>query len=170
MPLIAAGDFMNPLWSHARAGTTNLNMLASAGSFTTGVQFHVDRPGITCVGLRFFGVASAAKTVKCKLYDAAGTLLASALFAISANGSYEVSWTSPIALTAFALYRVCTWQNDGLNYYVYTGANSNPPARPFPAGGVVVYNSLALFLAGDTAPTTAAAAEQYPVEPILGLQ
>lgn len=164
MPLLRTVD-INPRWSHARGGAS-LTPTASAGNFTVGVTFHVELPGISCIGCRFYAVASAAKTIKAKLYNAAGTLLDTQSLAISANGVYEVAW-GVNALTPFALYRVCTWQTDGLNYTTYPIANANAPGRPFPAGGAVVYNSIQQFLGGDTAPTNLASGETYPVEPIL---
>jgi hypothetical protein len=157
-------ESLSQRWSPASTGAA-LAVGASAGNFTSGIQFSVGRQ-VSCKGLRFYGVAAAAKVVKCKLYNAAGVLLASASIGISKNGTYEVSWP-PVVLTPFALYRVCTWQTDGLNYYAFIAASANAPARPFYAGGAVVINNFALFLAGDTAPTSTAASEAYPVEPVL---
>jgi hypothetical protein len=157
---------VNPLWSHAR-GAPYLSPSSSAGNFTTGVTFNVTRTGIRCIGMRFYVVASAAKTIKCKLYDAAGTLQQTTNVAVSANGVFETYWTTPFALTIFSLYRVCTWQTDGLNYTIYINSAGNMPVRPFPAGGVVIYNSVQQFLAGDAAPTSLAGTETYPCEPIL---
>jgi hypothetical protein len=160
-------DQINPTWSPCRSGAALGVNNASASSFTVGVQFNVARPNISCVGIRFYGVATVAKTVRCKLYDNAGTLLASNNFAISSTGLYEATFTTPIALTAFALYRACIWQSDGLNYYAFTLTSANPPARPFYAGGVVVYNNVAINSAGDVAPSGTASAEGYAVEPML---
>ena len=169
MPNKQSGNDLNPVWSHALGGGS-LAVLASSGNFTTGTQFHVIVPNVACVGMRFWGVVAGSKTVKCKLYSAGGSLLASTPITISTTGSYDVYWSTPQALNAFSLYRVCTWQNDGLNYYAYTATAANAPARPFPVSGVVIYNSIALFLSGDTAPNNAAAAEAYPCEPILAWQ
>jgi len=163
--LEARSETNGPKWSPATEGAS-LGVTATAGNFTTGVQFSVGR-SVNCTGLRFYGVAAAAKTVKAKIYDAGGVLLASSAVTISRSGTYLVKWPVAVKLKPFALYRVAVYQIDGLNYYAYPAASANAPARPFYAGGAVVLNNIALFLGGDVAPTNTAAGEAYPVEPVL---
>jgi hypothetical protein len=166
MGLYAPTDLINPTWSAARNGGV-LSSSAGAVNATTGMQFNVTQPNISCVGVRFYSATSAAKTVKVKLYDAAGTLLSSSTVATNALAVFEVFFPGQ-ALTPFALYRACIWDQAGASYYFYAPASANAPARPFYAGGVLVVNNPGINGAGDVAPTTnASGTEFYPVEPIL---
>jgi hypothetical protein len=159
-------DLVNQRWSIARcAGFVSATSLS--GSLTTGIVFHVTRSGIRCVGMRFYAAVTGAKTVKAKLYDAAGTLQQTANVSAGSSGVFEAFWTTPLALTAFASYRVSTWQTDGVNYTNYIYANAHAPVVPFPAGGVVIITNAALSGAGDVAPITTDSGNGYPCEPIL---
>jgi hypothetical protein len=164
MSLFDIADALNPTWSHARGGAALASFSGSVNA-TTAVQFHVLSP-VLCIGVRFYCATSAAKTIKGKLYNAAGTLLGSASISTSATGVYEVFFTGA-ALTAHALYRACIWDQAGVSYFFYTPANANAPPRPFYAGGVVVYNILGMNGTGDVAPTLNPGSEFYPIEPIL---
>lgn len=154
----------NQMWSPTRSGAS-LGITNAAGNFTVGTRFHVGQPGVSCTGVRFYS-PTAGKSVKVSLWNAAGTRLDS-VTVTGAVGVNVASFSASTALTPHALYRVSMWQTDTVNYYPFPAANANPPARPFYAGGVVVLDNIALFLAGDAAPITTAAAEAYPVEPIL---
>ncbi len=147
---------------------SQLAVTQQAGSFTGGVKFLVSESGLTCTGVRFYAVVASSKTFKISIWDAAGVRLTSNTIVVPVTGTYVITFTSPQALTAGAMYRVSMWQTDGANYTKATlsGLIGVVPSRPFFAGLATIVD-VSLFLAGDSAPTSAAATEAYLLEPLF---
>lgn len=151
------------LWYSAARHATRSAATSSAGNFTVGCRFYANID-VNCIGVRFYWIAAASKSVKVSLWDNTGTRLATATVTVPSTGIYAGFFAS-VALTAYALYRVTCWQTDGANY---TNNSSTPYFNPPVLGGAAVFWDLTrLYLAGDAAPTTTAASEVYTSDPIL---
>lgn len=138
-----------------------------AGNFTVGTQFMVTRT-VKCTGVRFhWGVAN--KTVKTQVWSDGGQSLANASVSVSATGSYESTFSSPVTLNAGQFYRVSAYQTDTSNYTSIPSSATGFPARPFYAGGYITFVNIVLFQAGDAFPNTSAVTEYYAVEPRIRL-
>jgi hypothetical protein len=105
--------------------------------------------------------------VKVTLWTDGGSSLATANQTVASTGLFETLFSSPIALTAGALYRVGAWQNDGANYSKSAASSFTFPTFPFFTGDLYTLHSHNIYAAGDAMPTTVSAVEVYGVDPIL---
>lgn len=145
----------------------------AAGAFTTGISFVPTRQ-VTVTGVKFYKAGGTSRTYRAKLWNAAGTVLASVDVATTAAGIYTATFSSPQTIAqesgAGAIYKVSIWETSNS---FYTRINSGSPcvlppaATPFLASRSVLIKHLGAFKAGDADPTSEAAAERYPVEPVI---
>lgn len=143
------------------------------GDYTGGTIFVPTRAGMTCTGLHFYWPGGASKTVKCSLWNTAGTRLQTVNVAASTAGIYTATWTSTETLTAGKHYRVSIWVNDSTKYVYLTSGNlSTYTASTFVIGdlngktiGPGVFRYQGGYAAGDAFPSTADATNLYLVEP-----
>lgn len=142
--------------------------LALSGSFSVGVKFS-PRGACVCSGVRFYWVVASSKTVKVTLWTDGGSSLATATQTVASTGLFEKLFTTPVSLTAGALYRVGAWQDDGANYTKANGPSLTFPTFPFFTGDMYTLHNHNFFVAGDAMPTTAAVSEVYGVDPILNV-
>jgi len=138
---------------------------ADASAVELGVRFQASAAG-TITGLRFYKGAQNTGTHIADLWSASGTLLASATFAgETASGWQQVSFSSPVALTAGTTYVAAYHTNTG--HYsdtagYFTTAHSSG-ALTAPASGNGVYN----YGASDSFPTNTYNATNYWVDVVF---
>ncbi len=104
---------------------------------TVGFKFRSDVNGFA-TGLRFYKGAANTGTHTGSLWTAAGTLLATATFASeTASGWQEVSFSSPVAITANQTYVASYYSASGyfaLNENYFTAAVDSPPLHALADG------------------------------------
>jgi hypothetical protein len=159
----------------------NAPQAPSGAAQTDGCMFFI-RPGVNLdiTGIRFYWHGAAATTVKCVLWSVAGAVLATVNVVTAGAGIYTGTFASPVTCDpvgagagAFNRRYVCSVRDIGGGTPVYTkydktSAPSNCwPAFPFFGGRRIGWINFALWIAGDAVPTSTAATEVYPVEPVL---
>jgi WD40 repeat protein len=119
-----------------------------------GVKFKSDVTGII-TGIRFYKASTNIGTHVGNLWSSAGTLLASATFSgETASGWQQVSFSTPVAVTANTVYVASYHANSGhysadLNYFISSGVD-NPPLHALANGvsgsdGVYAYGTKSVF-------------------------
>jgi hypothetical protein len=109
------------------AAATPAQIADDASAVELGLRFRADADG-TITGVRFYKAASNTGIHTGSLWTNGGTLLATATFSNeSASGWQEVSFATPVAITANTTYVVSYHTNTG--HYAFTGA-------AFASGGV----------------------------------
>lgn len=119
-----------------------------------GVKFRADTDG-SITGVRFYKAVTNTGTHTGNLWTSTGTLLATAIFTNeTANGWQQVSFTTPVAITANTVYVVSYHTNTGhysyaQNYFTLNGVDS-PPLHALAEGvsgvnGVYAYGSASKF-------------------------
>ncbi len=144
---------------------------SAASSVTTGALVHFPHP-FTITGVRTYYVGGSSKTLQCKVWDSANSLLQTGTVAVNAAGPYVCSIT-PITVSSSDLNKKFTigiWENSGA-LYTYV---SNAPGRPSNAVCNIPYSQSAwvmveddcTFSAGDARPATSLAGttQYFPVE------
>lgn len=154
---------------------------APSGAITGGCMFFI-RPGsdLDITGIRFYWHGAAAATVKCVLYSVAGAVLASINVVTAGAGIYTGTFASPVTCDsvgagagAFNRRYICSVYDTAGGSGVYTkydktSAPSNCwPSFPFFGGRRIGWINFALWVGSDAVPTSTAATEVYPVEPVL---
>lgn len=170
----SAGATSNAFWlSPVDQMSTGTAPAEAAGSFTTGISFQVTRT-VTCTGVRFYKGGGTSRTFRCKLWNAAGAVLASVDVATTAAGVYVGTFATPQVLSqeagSGAVYKVSIWEITNSFYSrcaTGTPCILPPAATPFLASRAVIVKHLGAFFAGDANPTSEAAGERYPVEPVI---
>src|SRR5947207_2108777 len=124
---------------------------------TLGVKFRSDVPG-SITGIRFYKGAGNNGTHIGLLYSSTGTLLAQATFTgETASGWQQVSFSSPVAITANTTYVAAYFTTSGYAYngsYFYSTGVDSAPLHGLRYGvdganGVYGYGSAPSFPAGD---------------------
>ena len=139
----------------------------AGGSFTTGSQFVARRTGTSVTGVRFaWGNPTTTYTVQCQLWSG-NTSIGSATTSVTGVGIYTATFASAVALTSNAAYYVTCWEQSGAKYSSYGAGYVNQPTAPWYGGCYLDWLSLNNYGTGHAAPTSTAATERYPVEPIF---
>jgi hypothetical protein len=116
---------------------------------TLGVKFRSDVDGLVS-GVRFYKDSRNSGTHIGMLWSSTGALLASATFSETASGWQEVTFSSPVAITAgttyVASYHTATGYPQDMDYFTAEGGVYNPPLRALQDGvdggnGVYAYDS-----------------------------
>jgi hypothetical protein len=168
---IAANLLSATPWVDITQMSTQLAPTAQSGSDTVGCTFLVGQSGTwTCTGVVFYWVvASGTKSVKCSIWDSAGTRLANVTVSSVTTGVWTGTFGSPVSLTVNAPYWIGCWQTDASNYVKSTRttvANLYIPDGGIIGPGILVGNRC-MFASGDAKPTSLAATEMYLVQPVL---
>lgn len=90
------------------AGHTTLQ-----GNYTLGGRFVPTIAGKSLAGFDFYWKPGTSKTIKCSLWDAAGTSLKTVNVAVTSANIYTATFASAQSLNPFAIYYVGYWTNDG---------------------------------------------------------
>jgi hypothetical protein len=148
----------------AQLGATN-----GAGNFTTGQVFTVIGSGtIQCTGLKFYWVTTGSPfTIKCSLWNNAGTQLATVNVTVNATGVYTATFSTPQTLNPGELYTLGLYNSTNYTRTTQATVNARYPAVPASVGGLVVVTSIRAFINGDAKPTNADLTEAYVVDPVL---
>lgn len=137
-----------------------------AGSFTAGTRFSV-AVAKTVSGVRFMWPGGATRTMRSSLWlDSTGVLLNSIDMSVSSAGIYESVFRVPTDLTQYLNVNLTigVWDISATNY-VASGVDTIGGLQPyvFPEGTSLQHKRL--FAAGNARPATAAATEDYWLEP-----
>ena len=172
------GPTTNEFWlSPVDQMVTGTAPAEAAGSFTTGCSF-VPTRSCTVTGVRFYKAGGTSRTYRAVLWNNAGTVLQSKDVATTAAGLYTAVFDTPQVIAqeagGTARYKVSIWETTGT---VYTRIGSNTPCYmpstsaglplPFLCGRSTLIVHPGAFGVGNTNPTTEAANERYPVEPVV---
>lgn len=140
-----------------------------AGSYTMGTKFYVTQAH-TMVGFKFYYPHATAKTLKCALRDAAGTILQQVNVNVNGVGVYTATLTGTV-LTPYDLYKMTSWENSGVHGY----ALNNPGTMPTGPNGL--WNGAMLgdgyvrvvgqYGAGDVDPTSDGSSYLMMQEPVF---
>lgn len=142
-------------------------------NYTVGTVFLPIRKSMSCTGMRFYWDGAASKTIKCSLWDTAGTRLQTVNVAATTAGIYTATWSAAETLTAFTNYRVSTWVNDGSKYLYITAANISAETATLMLIGDMntkiighgLYRYTGCYAAGDAHPSTNDATSVFMTEP-----
>lgn len=144
-----------------------------AGSFTVGTGFQVNAAQ-TILGVRFYWPGAPAVTIRCKLWDGAGTELASVDVTTSGAGKYSGFFATPQTVAVIASltsrYKVSIWQTTGANFARWGGsvAPAIYPVLPNYGSPYMFWKTFAQFAAGNNHPSgDNTGVEWFPVEPIF---
>ena len=144
-----------------------------AGSFTVGVGFQVNTTQI-CTGVRFYWPGAPAVTIRCRLWNGAGTGLASVDVVTSGAGRYSGVFASPVSLPIIASlsqrYKVSIWETSATSYARWGGsvAPAIYPALPNHASQFCFWKTFAQWAAGNAHPGgDNTGVEWFPTEPIF---
>lgn len=147
-----------------------IGLIEGASRYTLGCEFSVSRANaIRCTGVRVY--VGEAGQWRCKLWDQAlGTASRTVDSATGVGpGLIEVLFSSPIILDPAKRYIATYYRLDeDTHFRIATPDNvPNPTSSSPEVSGSVNFYSFGRFFIGDTFPNDAAAANRYPVGPIL---
>ncbi len=144
-----------------------------AGDFSTAYKFYfTDAPG-EITGIRFYWDGTGgALTVRCRLYDNAGAVLATVDVLVNAAGVYTGVFATPVATAAFTIYWTSMYETTGaFNQRGINALNTTPIPPAFVGNGMIFMDSG--FVAGDNGGTAAITSALpniiYPVVPIYSI-
>jgi len=144
-----------------------------AGDFSTAYKFYfTDSPG-EITGIRFYwDGAGGPFTVRCRLYDNAGAVLATVDVAVNAAGVYTGLFATAVATTTFTVYWTSMYETTGAFNQRGIAALATTPVPPaFVGNGMIFLDSG--FAAGDNGGTAAITSALpniiYPVVPIYSI-
>jgi hypothetical protein len=152
---------------------TGTTAVEAAGSYSSGISFAPTR-AITVTGVRFYKAGGTNRTYRCTLWNNAGAALATVDVSTTGAGVYTGTFAAPQNISQEAggayTYKVTIWETSG-SFYTKITTNSPcllPPAgTAFLASRSILVKHLGAYAAGNAAPNTEAAAERYPVEPVV---
>lgn len=170
-------------WSEAELAkiAQPLGAITFQGNYTGGHCFYPTHGGYAISAVRFFWTGGA-KTIKCSLWNSAGTQVATVNKAVTTADIYTATFAAPVAVSAFALHYVSIWPNDGSGRYTITRGNYNTtigvaaPNGPIPettnlAAGFVAGEAYVRvagsYGTGDTFPTNLDLTQIYMLDPIF---
>lgn len=123
----------------------------------------------TITGIRAWHVGGlGAKTLALTLWSSAGSSLATVNVSVNAAGVYSGTFGSSYAVTSALTYTdfyVTAWINDGTAAYSYTGTAASFPS-PLVSPYLIV-EAVNAYASGNASPTTVAASQYFPVEPVF---
>lgn len=144
-----------------------------AGNFTVGTGFQVSK-SLTLLGVRFYWPGAPSVTIRCKIWDGAGTELASVDVTTSGAGKYSGLFSSaqtlPVIASLTQRYKVSIWQTTGANFARWGGsvAPAIYPVLPNQGSPSMFWKTFAQFAAGNVHPSgDNTGVEWFPVEPIF---
>ena len=166
-----AADVVMP-WSPVDYMSKNESVGNGSGSVSTGIGFALTDT-VTITGARFWWGHATAVNVKCSLWTtdatAGHTRQRNATVAVSGVGLYTATFSSPYTILSTSVNRqmyIAMWETSGTRYTQVVPNFVISPALPFIVGKVHLMNFKA-YGNGDVEPTTTAASENYPIEPIF---
>jgi hypothetical protein len=143
---------------------------ADPNAVELGVRFRADVNG-TITGIRFYKAATNTGTHTASLWSNTGTLLATATFGSeTASGWQQVTFTTPVAITANTVYVASYHTNTGnyavdQNYFATVGVDNGPLHAL--ANGVSGGNGTYAYSAGGTFPNSSYLSSNYWVDVVL---
>ncbi len=175
-PIGPAGSASSVDFNNSSFSIVNLGQSGTISSSSTiqpsGSTFYVTA-SIYCTGIRFYWKVQGTtpNTVDCSLWNSSATLLDHKSTDISSDGVYTISFTSPIALSAFKKYTISIYSSSGYTFFLSASLSITVPSLPFYAGPYQTIVSLGVFSSSSSnvIPTTVATNERYPIEPILSV-
>ena len=160
----AAGQGQIDLWSSTTTpGTVDRG---DGNAVELGVKFTSDLAGYI-TGIRFYKSAANTGTHIGNLWTSSGTLLASAIFTNeSASGWQQVSFSSPVAISANTIYVASYYApqghySDNVGFFASAGVD-NPPLHAL--ANTVSPNGVYLYSSTSTFPSSTASASNYWVD------
>lgn len=191
--LQTAGSSANPLWATASGGGANTpsptrvvlkqspvheieNVVGAgigSGNETSGTEFFVTQGGVTFTGNVFYAPSHASLTYKCSLWSGSSRR-ASGTLTITSSGQvaycpFSSNYTTALADIGTNMWSTI-WETSG-TFYIAASATQVPNQ---PTSSLVSYGAEYLkwiswkqYASGDAVPSTNAASEQYPVEPVM---
>jgi hypothetical protein len=142
--------------------------VSDTGSVNLGVKFIADQD-LDITGVRFYKGPTNTGTHIGSLWDSTGSLLAEATFVgESAAGWQEVTFSSPVTITAGQLYVVSYLAPDGGYSYERNYFRDPYVSGPLtaPASGDVGGNAVYAYSAGSAFPTSSGRGANYWVTPV----
>lgn len=147
---------------------------APAGNFTTGIGFQVTQSSII-TGVRFYWAGIAARTIKCSLWNPAGTNIATVDVATNGVGMYTGTFGAPQTIAPAPApgqgpagnWKTSIYEKSGTVYTRFNGSVAQLPLVPWLLGPSLFLTQTGFFVAGDANPT-GTSAEKYTAQPIFG--
>lgn len=143
----------------------------AGGTATTGVDVTVGTKftatkAVNCTGLKFgWTRPSADKTVRCKLWQA--TELKSVDVAVTADGIYTATFSTPQLLTAFQEYHVSVYVTDAGKAYTKLTLFAEPIKGFVQGNAFALIQSYCRYANGNALPDNTSSTEVFTVEPVL---
>lgn len=150
---------------------------AAGGVLTTGCKFHLSKPFVPTLftGVRFHWASGTGRTIKAQIWGPAGSIVAKSAAVTAGPGIKTILFDTPhtIVDADFFCFLYASISDVSGTDYTSTVESSpiDPSAKPafsFPGGAGYFINHWGVFISGDNKPTSTAASEKYPVEPIFG--
>jgi len=159
-------------WSPVDYMSKNESVGNGSGSVSTGIGFALTE-ALTITGARFWWGHGTAVNVKVSLWTtdatAGHTRQRNATVAVSGIGLFTATFSSPYTIASTSINRqlyIAMWETTGTRYTQVVPNYVISPALPFIVGKVHLMNFKS-YGNGDVEPTSTAASENYPIEPIF---
>jgi hypothetical protein len=144
------------------------SMTSAAASRTTGAPFAV-RILCTITGATFrTGIATNPHTMRVKLWNPAGTSVATVDVVCAGAGQYTGVFSSAYTVPAAYVgdvFRISVWETTGTDYSYCSAAPSVP--APGAVGRAYYVQTPNVYAAGDANPTTTHASQWYVIDPTI---
>ena len=138
----------------------------NAGSWTVGCAFNPTQE-VTITGVRFYWVGAPARTIRCKIWSAAGAVLASVDQVTAGAGLYNGVFATPLVcpIENNGSYKASCWDTSATDYTRFASTPIVFPAGQF-VNGKLIFRNVNAFAAGDANPT-GSGVEFFAIAPIV---